>query len=154
MDGDQIIKQKQETLMLDIHELRVLGGLIDTTFGRSSIREAGHAIAYKLINHCDEGHTLEIRFETIVNVVPGEGIQTKQKEFDDVSIKMINEAVKVLKADFKEVAGRALKIKEFKSERKGQQANHGLFESNLEIFSFNPSLLRGKYYRTIQYHVE
>ena len=137
--------------MLDIHELRVLGGLIDTTFGRTSIREAGHAIAYKLINHCDEGHTLEIRFETIVNVVPGEGIQTKQKEFDDISIKMINEAVKELKADFKEVAGRALKIKEFKSERKGQQP---LFDSHLEIFSFNPSLLRGKYYRTIQYHVE
>ena len=137
--------------MLDIHELRVLGGLIDTTFGRTSIREAGHAIAYKLINHCDEGHTLEIRFETIVNVIPGEGIQTKQKEFDDVSIKMINEAVKQLKADFKEVAGRALKINEFKSERKGQQP---LFDSNLEIFSFNPSLLRGKYYRTIQYHVE
>ena len=137
--------------MLDIHELRALGGLIDTTFGRTSIREAGHAIAYKLINHCDEGHTLEIRFETIVNVIPGEGIQTKQKEFDDMSIKMINEAVKELKADFKEVAGRALKIKEFKSERKGQQP---LFDSNLEIFSFNPSLLRGKYYRTIQYHVE
>ena len=137
--------------MLDIHELRVLGGLIDTTFGRTSIREAGHAIAYKLINHCDEGHTLEIRFETIVNVIPGEGIQTKQKEFDDISIKMINEAVKELKADFKEVAGRALKIKEFKSERKGQQP---LFDSHLEIFSFNPSLLRGKYYRTIQYHVE
>ena len=137
--------------MLDIHELRVLGGLIDTTFGRTSIREAGHAIAYKLINHCDEGHTLEIRFETIVNVIPGEGIQTKQKEFDDISIKMINEAVKELKADFKEVACRALKIKEFKSERKGQQP---LFDSHLEIFSFNPSLLRGKYYRTIQYHVE
>jgi len=137
--------------MLDIHELRVLGGLIDTSFGRTSIREAGHAIAYKLINHCDEGHTLEIRFETIVNVVPGEGIQTKQKEFDDISIKMINEAVKELKADLKEVAGRALKIKEFKSERKGQQP---LFDSHLEIFSFNPSLLRGKYYRTIQYHVE
>ena len=137
--------------MLDIHELRVLGGLIDTSFGRTSIRDAGHAIAYKLINHCDEGHTLEIRFETIVNVIPGEGIQTKQKEFDDVSIKMINEAVKQLKADFKEVAGRALKIKEFKSDRKGQQP---LFDSHLEIFSFNPSLLRGKYYRTIQYHVE
>ena len=137
--------------MLDIHELRVLGGLIDTTFGRTSIREAGNAIAYKLINHCDEGHTLEIRYETIVNVNPREGIQTAQKEYDDISIKAINEAVKELKADFKEVSGRALKIKEFKSDRSGQRP---LFESNLEIFSFNPSLLRGKYYRTIQYHVE
>ena len=46
---------------------------------------------------------------------------------------------------------RALKIKEFKSERSGQQP---LRESFLEIISFNPSLLRGKYYRTIQYHIE
>ena len=136
--------------MLDIHELRVLGGLIDTTFGRTSIREAGHAIAYKLVNHCDDGYTLEIRYETIVNLGPGEGIQTKQKEFDDISIKMINEAVSQLKSDFKEVAGRALKVKEFKSDRSGQQP---LFDSHLEVFSFNPSLLRGKYYRTIQYHV-
>ena len=137
--------------MLDIHELRALGGLIDTTFGRTSIREAGHAIAYKLINHCDDGHTLEIRFETIVNVNPVEGVQTAQKEYDDISIKAINEAVSQLKKDFREVAGRALKINEFKSDRAGQTP---LFESRLEIFSFNPSLLRGKYYRTIQYHVE
>jgi len=137
--------------MLDIHELRVLGSLIDTSFGKSAIREAGHAIAYKLVNHCDDGHTLEIRYETIVNVNPREGVQTEQQRHDELSITAINEAVKELKADFREVAGRALKIKEFKSERKGQQP---LFESHLEIFSFNPSLLRGKYYRTIQYHVE
>ena len=137
--------------MLDIHELRVLGSLIDTTFGKTSIREAGHAIAYKLVNHCDEGHTLEIRYETIVNVNPREGVQTEQQKHDDISIKAINEAVSQLKKDFKEVSGRALKIKEFKSDRPGQNP---LFESRLEIFSFNPSLLRGKYYRTIQFHVE
>ena len=137
--------------MLDIHELRVLGSLIDTTFGKTAIREAGHAIAYKLINHCDDGHTLEIRYETIVNVNPREGVQTEQQRHDDISIKAINEAVSQLKKDFREVSGRALKIKEFKSDRAGQKP---LFESNLEIFSFNPSLLRGKYYRTIQYHVE
>ena len=107
--------------MLDLHEIRVLGGLINTAFGKTSIRDAGHAIAYKLINHCDDGHTLEIRFETIVNVDPMQGIQTAQAEYDKTSVKMINEAVKELKADFKEVAGRALKIKEFKSERKANQ---------------------------------
>ena len=136
--------------MLDIHELRVLGGLTQSYFGKTSIQEAGHAIAYKIMNHCDDGYTLEIRYETIVTVNPVEGIQTEQQRQDDLSVKMINEAVKQLKADFKEVAGRALKIKEFKSDRSGQQP---LFDSNLEIFSFNPSILRGKYYRTIQYHV-
>jgi len=137
--------------MLDIHDLRVLGGLIDTSFGRTAIREAGHAIAYKLMNHCDDGHTLEVRFETIVNINSREGVQSEQARYDDISIKMINEAVKQLKVDFKDVAGRTLKIKEFKSDRSGQKP---LKESFLEIISFNPSLLRGKYYRTIQYHVE
>lgn len=137
--------------MLDIHELRILENLINCSFGKSSIREAGHAINYKTINHCDEGITLEIRFETLVNVNSREGVQTAQKEYDDLSKKAINEAIKQIKADFKEVSGRALKAKEFKSERSGQQP---LRESFLEIISFNPSLLRGKYYRTIQYHLE
>tara|TARA_R110001606_G_scaffold390613_1_gene557738 strand:- start:200 stop:613 length:414 start_codon:yes stop_codon:yes gene_type:complete len=137
--------------MLDIHDLRVLGGLIDTTFGRTSIREAGHAIAYKLMNHCDDGHTLEVRFETIVNINSREGVQSEQTKYDDISLKMINETIKQLKADFRTSAGKALKIKEFKSDRVGQAP---LKESFLEIISFNPSLLRGRYYRTIQYHIK
>lgn len=137
--------------MLDLHEQRILANLTQSYFGRSSIREAGHAIAYKTMNHCDEGHVLEIRFETLVNVNSREGIRTAQDEYDKLSRKAIDEQIKELKKDFKELAGRALKIKEFKSERSGQQP---LRESFLEIISFNPSLLRGKYYRTIQYHIE
>ena len=137
--------------MLNLQELRVLESLINTTFGRSSIREAGHAIAFKCMNHCDDGFVLEVRFETIVNVNSREGIQTAQKEYDDTSRKAIDEQVKNIKKEFKAEAGRALKVKEFKSKRKGQQP---LKESFLEIISFNPSLLRGKYYRTIQYHIE
>jgi hypothetical protein len=137
--------------MLDLQELRVLSGIIDTTFGRSSIQMAGHAIAYKLMNHCDEGHILEVRYETIINIDPSMGIQTEQKRHDDLSIKAINEKIQEVKSEFKELSGRSLKIKEMKSDRKGQQP---LFDSHLDVFSFNPSLLRGKYYRTIQYHVE
>ena len=137
--------------MLNLQELRALESITNTTFGRSSMRDAGHAIAYKLMNHCDSGHVLEIRFETIVNVNSRAGVMTAQKEYDDVSRKMIDEQVKQLKKDFRAEAGRALKVKEFKSERSGQQP---LKESFLEIISFNPSLLRGKYYRTIQYHIE
>ena len=137
--------------MLDLHEQRILAGLTQTYFGKSSIREAGHAIAYKIMNHCDEGRVLEIRYETLVNVSSRDGVRTAQEEHDDISRKAIDEQIKELKKDFKELAGRALKIKEFKSERAGQQP---LRESFLEIISFNPSLLRGKYYRTIQYHIE
>ena len=137
--------------MLNLQELRVLESLTNTTFGRSSMRDAGHAVAFKLMNHCDSGHVLEIRFETIVNMNSREGIMTAQKEYDNTSKKMIDEQVKQIKADFRAEAGRALKIKEFKSERSGQKP---LKDSYLEIISYNSSLLRGKYYRTIQYHIE
>ena len=136
--------------MLNLQEIRILESIINTSFGRSSIRDAGHAIAYKLINHCDEGCVLEIRFETIVNVNSRSGVLTAQQEYDDISRKAIDEQIKQVKADFKAEAERALKVKEFKSERPGQTP---LKESFLEIISFNPSLLRGKYYRTIQYHI-
>lgn len=136
--------------MLSLQEIQVLESIINTTFGRSSIRDAGHAIAFKTMNHCDEGMVLEIRFETIVNVNSREGVLTAQKEYDDVSRKAIDEQVKQVKADFRAEAGRSLKVKEFKSERPSQAP---LKDSFLEIFSFNPSLLRGKYYRTIQYHI-
>ena len=137
--------------MLNLQEIRVLESLINTSFGRSAMRDAGHAVAYKLINHCDEGFVLEVRFETIVNVNSREGVMTAQKEYDDISRKAIDEQVKQVKTDFRAEAGRALKIKEFKSERPAQQP---LKDSYLEIISYNSSLLRGKYYRTIQYHIE
>tara|TARA_B100001250_G_C19796428_1_gene788918 strand:- start:674 stop:1087 length:414 start_codon:yes stop_codon:yes gene_type:complete len=136
--------------MLNLQEIRILESIINTSFGRSSIRDAGHAIAYKVMNHCDEGCVLEVRFETIVNVNSREGVRTAQKEYDDVSRKAIDEQIKQVKSDFKAEADRTLKVKEFKSEKPGQQP---LKESFLEIISFNPSLLRGKYYRTIQYHI-
>lgn len=136
--------------MLNLQEVRVLESLINTTFGRSSMRDAGHAIAFKTMNHCDDGMVLEIRFETLLNINAREGVQTEQKKYDDISRKAIDEQVKEIKKDFKAESGRTLKIKEFKSERSGQQP---LKDSFLEIISFNPSLLRGKYYRTIQYHL-
>ena len=136
--------------MLNLQELRVLESLINTTFGRSSMRDAGHAIAFKTMNHCDDGMILEIRFETLVNINSREGVQTAQKEYDNTSRKAIDEQIKQIKKDFRTEAGRALKAKEFKPEKTSQLP---LKESFLEIISFNTSLLRGKYYRTIQYHL-
>jgi len=98
--------------MLNLQELRVLESIIDTTFGRSSIRDAGHAIKHKTMNHCDEGMVLEIRFETLLNVNSREGIQTAQNEFDKVSKKALEEEIKRVKSEFKAAAGRSLKSSE------------------------------------------
>ena len=136
--------------MLNLEEIRVLESCINTTFGRSSYREMGHNIAFKTMNHSDDGIVLELRFETMLNINPREGVATQQKEYDAKSRKAIDEEIKRIKADFRAEAGRALKVKEFKSERRGQKP---LKESYLEVISYNSSLMRGKYYRTIQYHI-
>ena len=91
--------------MLSLQEQRILGELTDTTFGRSSIRDAGHAIAYKSYSTGSystgkdrndmEGMILEIRFETIVNINPVEGVQNEQQKIDDQSIKAINEETSI-----------------------------------------------------------
>ena len=150
--------------MLSLQEQRILGELTDTTFGRSSIRDAGHAIAYKTYtthsyptgdnrktNPADFGTRdvagesnmiIEIRFETIVNMNPVDGLQTAQKKLDDTAIKAINEAMKALKSEFKAEAGKALKLKDFDTP-----------SSFLHPLSFNPGLFRGKYYMTIKYLV-
>ena len=137
--------------MLNLQEIRVLESIINTTYGKSSYRDMGHNIKFKTMNHCDEGFVLEVRFETLLNVNPREGVGTQQKEYDDRSRKAIDEEIKRVKADFRAEAGRALKIKEFKSDRAGQQP---LKESHLEIISYNSALLRGKYSRIVQYHIE
>lgn len=151
--------------MLSLQEQRILGELTDTTFGRSSIRDAGHAIAYKTYtthaypkdNHrktdpadfgardvaAEAAMIVEIRFETIVNMNPVDGLQSAQKKLDDQAVKAINEAFNQLKQDFKAAAGTSLKLKEFEDS-----------DSFLHPISFNPGLFRGKYYKTIKYTVD
>ena len=151
--------------MLSLQEQRILGELTDTTFGRSSIRDAGHAIAYKTYtNHSyptgdnrkqnredfatrdiaqEPRMIIEIRFETIVNMNPVDGLQSAQKDLDDKSIKAINEAMKELKTEFKAEAGVTLKLEEDANDK-----------STLIPISFNPGLFRGRYFKTLKYIVK
>lgn len=137
--------------MLNLQEVRALEACINTTFGKSSYRNAGHNINFKTMNHCDHGFVLEVRFESLLNINSSEGIGTRKREYDDKSRKAIDEEIKKIKSEFRAEAGRALKIKEFKSERSGQKP---LKESWIDVISYNSSLMRGRYYRTIQYHIE
>lgn len=128
--------------MLEYTDLIALNEVIDTTFGRSSIRDAGHGIHCTIKSGLKEGeHTLQIRYETILTMHP-HLVESTQREYDDVSIKALNEEIKKIKEDFKEAAGKSL------SAKKGQN------KSYLDIISHNPSVLRGKYYNTIEYTIK
>ena len=122
--------------MLNLQEIRALEACINTTFGNSSYRNAGHNIKFKTMNHCDEGFVLEVRFESLLNINSSKGIGTSKREYDNKSRKAIDEEIKKLKADFRAEAGRALKIKEFKSKRAGQKP---LKESWIDVISYNSS---------------
>ena len=128
--------------MLNYQDIIALNEAIDSTFGRSSIRDAGHGIHCAIKAGSTEGeHILEIRYETIITMHP-HNVETTQREYDDVSIKALNEEIKKIKADFKEISGKTL------------TATKGTNKSYLDIISHNPSVLRGKYYNTIQYIIK
>ena len=127
--------------MLEYADLVALNEAIDTTFGRSSIREAGHGVHCTIKSGEKEGeHILEVRFETIVTGHP-HGIESMRMQYDDLSIKALNEEIKRIKDDFKSISGKSL------------TATKGDHRSHMEIISHNPSAVRGKYYNTIQYKV-
>lgn len=127
--------------MLDYEQLRALNECVDTTFGRSSIRDAGHAVHCKILNGMDDTHILEIRFESIVTTHPHK-IESTKLEYDDVSIKALNEEIKKIKADFKDMTGKTL------------NATKGDHNSRMDIYSYNPSVARGRYFNTIEYKIK
>lgn len=128
--------------MLDYQGLIALNECVDTTFGRTGIREAGHGIHCTIRNGMNEGeHILEVRYETILTCHP-HNQNTAQAEYDDVSIKAINEELSRIKSDFREKTGSALSV------------NKGDHKSYFEVIHWNSGMLRGKYYNTIKYTIK
>ena len=127
--------------MLDYDSLVALNEAVDTTFGRSSIRDAGHGVHCKIKNDAEGNGLLEVRFETILTFHPHQ-IETTKQEWDGISIKALNEELKRIKANFKEVSGKTIGL---------TKGNH---RSNMDVISHNPSVLRAKYYNTIEYKIK
>jgi hypothetical protein len=123
-----------------------LGSIIDSTFGKTSIRDAGYGVKASIAGSSsdDEGTNpvLEVRFETLVNFNPRHGMQQQRKELDKTSVKMIDEQIGNIKKEFKEVFGSALKCSPIKNP-----------EPMVEHISHNISLIRARYYRSVFYEL-
>lgn len=124
---------------LSFEEITALGNVLNVTFGKSSTRDKGYGLNYKLLPDTEKEKCLiELRFETLVNFNPRVGLTEERKRLDKESGDVLADAVQHVRAGFKDLIGKALKVKEV-----------SLNEPLVEHISMNPSLIRAKYYRTL-----
>ena len=94
--------------MLNSHEVNCLGQIIDTTFGRSStVASPTQSVKCSLA-----GDSLTVRYTTIIQLMSEQDKRDQVKRSEDESIKICDDYMKNLKKNFKESAGRSLKVKQ------------------------------------------
>ena len=131
-----------------MEDINVLGSIIDSSFGRSSINDAGYGVKASLAGSksTDVGTNpvLEIRFETLVNFNPRHGMQTQLKEVNRQCDKMLTEKITEIKRTFKENSGKSLKANQLFTQK----------EPRVDHISHNLDLVRARYSRLVQYELK
>jgi hypothetical protein len=94
--------------MLSQEQVRALGQVLDTTFGRSStVDSATASFKTKL-----QGELLTVTYSTIRKFASESDQWEQTKDFDKESAALTDKFMKETKKDFKAAAGSALKVKE------------------------------------------
>ena len=92
---------------LTFEETNILGNILNYSFGQASTRDAGYGIQTSLA-----GNLLTLKYATVVHFNSSDGLATQKKEHERQSNEMLEKKMRDVKADFREQAGRALKMKE------------------------------------------
>jgi hypothetical protein len=117
--------------MLSREDINHLGQVIDTTFGRSSTYSGQSSIKTSLA-----GDVLSVNFICVVTLASEIPQRDQIVGHREVAQKTINEYMKKVRSEFKELSGRALKAKEI------------AVNDSVEIISASPYVLRrSAYYR-------
>jgi len=99
--------------MLSVSEVNSLGQVLNDTWGQSTrgdFRTPTMAIRASL-----SGDTLSCVYTTIVHLASERNLRDQCRVFEDESSKLIGEYIKSIKKEFKDLAGRVLKVKEINS---------------------------------------
>ena len=120
--------------MLNFEEVNVLGNILNTTWGISST-----AVAPTIsIKSALSGDVLTLTYTTIVTLATDINLRDQACRHEEDSVKLLSDYIKNCKRDFKDVASRALKVKEIQT------------RDTMEIISTSPfTLKRPAYYRRI-----
>ena len=94
--------------MLSQEQVRALGQILDTTFGRSSTTESATASFKTKL----QGEMLTVTYATIRKFASEHDQFEQTKDFDKESAQLTNNFMKDAKKDFKAASGSALKVKE------------------------------------------
>lgn len=94
--------------MLSQEQVRALGQILDTTFGRSSTTESATASFKTKL----QGEMLTVTYATIRKFASESDQWEQTKDFDKESSQLTNDFMKETKKDFKAASGSALKVKE------------------------------------------
>ena len=94
--------------MLNSQEISVLGNILNTTYGKTSTaRSPTMSIKGTL-----SGDSLTLTYTTIIHLASERNLRDQCRRFEEESVALIKDYVKMLKKEFKKNAGRALKCKE------------------------------------------
>ena len=94
--------------MLSQEQVRALGQILDTTFGRSSTTDSATASFKTKL----QGELLTVTYATFRKFASETDQWEQTKDFDKESAQLTDDFMKDAKKDFKEAAGSALKVKE------------------------------------------
>ena len=115
------------------HEIRCLGQALETTWGRSSQKGGAHTHS---TTGTLEGNVLIVKCVTVITIMQDQDTRSQVKKYDNELNQLCKQYLKDVKAEFKSLAGRALKTKQDSD------------TDSIEIISMCPySAKRTAYYR-------
>ena len=115
-------------MALTFEETNVLGDVVDQTFGKSSTERSGSpqwVVKCRMLN--DE--RMLIDYCTIVNLLSAEEMHSRAKALEDGGMQVIKKYVAGTKEQFKERAGRALKL---------DVKDHSTSVEHISMSAYNP----------------
>ena len=96
--------------MLNSSEVNFLGQILNDTWGQSS--RGDFRTPTMSIRTALQGENLSCTYTTVVHLASDRNLRDQCRVFEEESVKLTNEYMKNIRKEFKDAAGRALKVKE------------------------------------------
>ena len=93
--------------MLSMEQVNALGDVLNTTFGKSSSQKGDRSVTGS-----HEGDTLILKFMSVVQFASEHSLRDQADRISEESVRILKDAVKSIKKDYKAKTGTTLKLKD------------------------------------------